>query len=123
MRPFTIIGSIACIILCMATTSCDSQPMQPSKILGAFDVDSTHIDFGDGTNQWFFQPNTERLVFTGDSIQWYYNTSDGYVHTGSVKATYVDFQLVKMGCRTVLSMDETHMSSTQDDWVITRYFH
>lgn len=121
MRPITIISIIATAIT-LTLTSCQKD-IQPSKTLGAFDVDSTHIDFGDGTEQWFINPNYERLVFTGDSIEWHYYSNNEWIHTGSVVAKYHNHQLIKMGCRTVVSMDSKHMTSLQDSWTITRYFH
>ena len=122
MRPFTIITTVL-MALSLVMTSCDSVPPQPTKILGAFDVDSVHFDFGDGTQQMLRNENYERLVFTGDSIEWHYNSTNGWIHTGSVVAKYQDQQLIKMGCRTVVSMDSKHMTSLQDSWTITRYFH
>ena len=108
------------LLFLIVTCSCTKESYAPTILLGEYEVYETIIEKPDET--LVFEQNNEKLVFTASTIDWYYLNDGEWVNTGDVSLTYVGDQLVKVGCRTVVSYDQHHISWEQDDWVITRRF-
>lgn len=108
------------LLFLIVTCSCTKESYAPTILLGEYEVYETIIEKPDET--LVFEQNNEKLVFTASTIDWYYLNDGEWVNTGDVSLTYVGDQLVKVGCRTVVSYDQYHISWEQDDWVITRRF-
>jgi len=108
------------LLFLIVTCSCTKESYAPTILLGEYEVYETIIEKSDET--LVFEQNNEKLVFTASTIDWYYLNDGEWVNTGDVSLTYVGDQLVKVGCRTVVSYDQHHISWEQDDWVITRRF-
>ena len=108
------------LLFLIVTCSCAKESYAPTILLGEYEVYETIIEKPDET--LVFEQNNEKLVFTASTIDWYYLNDGEWVNTGDVSLTYVGDQLVKVGCRTVVSYDQHHISWEQDDWVITRRF-
>ena len=106
------------LLFLIVTCSCTKESYAPAILLGEYEVYETIIEKPDET--LVFEQNNEKLVFTASTIDWYYFNGSEWVNTGDVSLTYVGDQLVKVGCRTVVSYDQHHISWEQDDWVITR---
>ena len=104
----------------VVTCSCTKEDHSSTILLGEYEVYETIIEKPDET--LVFEQNNEKLVFTSTDVYWYYLNGEEWISTGDVSLTYIDNQLVKVGCRTVVSYDNNHISWEQDDWLITRRF-
>ncbi len=109
------------LIPILFSTSC-TKNNSPSQYMlsGEYEVYETIIEMPEET--LVFGDSGEKLVFTSTDVYWYYLNDDEWVSTGDVRLTYVDNMLVKVGCRTVVSYDQDHITWEQDDWLITRRF-
>jgi hypothetical protein len=108
------------LLFMVVTCSCTKEDHSSTILLGEYEVYETIIEKPDET--LVFEQNNEKLVFTSTDVYWYYLNNEEWISTGDVSLTYVGDQLVKVGCRTVVSYDQHHISWEQDDWVITRRF-
>lgn len=113
--------AILALIPILLSASCTKDTSSSQYILsGEYEVYETIIEMPEET--LVFNQGGEKLVFTATDLYWYYLNDDEWVSTGDVRLTYIDDRLIKVGCRTVVSYDQDHITWEQDDWLITRRF-
>ena len=108
------------LLFLIVTCSCTTEDNSPTILIGEYEIDEVIIEKPDET--LVFDQDNEMIVFTATDMYFYYRNNDQWKENGSVRLTYKDDQLMKVGCRDVVSYDHTHITWTQDDWVITRRF-